>query len=249
MRNTGVLGVRVDALTKEGLQEALKDMVRRREKGVVAYVNVHAINLAQDDPKFREFLNKAKLVYCDGEGVRLGARMLGIDLPPRIVLTYWIWELCAMCERENMSVFFLGGEPETVELAVKNLQTKFARLNVAGWHHGFFGKWNEESETVVKRINHANPDLLFVGFGMPLQEQWIDANFDKLQVRAILPAGSMIDYTAGKKSFAPSWMADNGMEWLYRLLQEPGRLWRRYIIGNPAFLFRILVQSSKQKVA
>src|SRR5262245_11392810 len=113
MHNSEVLGVRVDAFTKGALQSALKDSVQHGRNDVIAYVNVHAINLAQKDVRFREFLNNAKIVYCDGEGVRLGARMLGIDLPPRIVLTYWIWELCAMCERENLSMFFLGGESET----------------------------------------------------------------------------------------------------------------------------------------
>ncbi len=244
-----VIGVRVDALTKSELQDALRESVRQGRKDVVAYVNVHALNLAHEDSKFRDFLNRAKLVYCDGEGVRMGAYMLGIHLPPRVVLTYWIWELCAMCEREGLSIFFLGGESETVELAVKNLQAKSPSLKIAGWHNGFFGKWNEESERVVKMINEAKPDLLFVGFGMPLQERWIDANLSKLNVHVILPAGSMIDYTAGLKTFAPSWMADNGMEWLYRLMQEPGRLWRRYIFGNPVFMFRILKQYFKQKAA
>lgn len=246
MPKVNILGVHVDVINKNGLHDAIRQAVQGKKKEVLAYVNVHAINLAQRDGRFRDFLNRSAIVYCDGEGVRLGSQILGQQLPPRIVLTYWIWELCELCAREGYSMFFLGGTEETVELAVRNIQSRFKNLKVAGKHHGFFEKWNNESNTVIEMINKAQPDILFVGFGMPLQEHWIEANFSKLNAHAILPAGSMIEYTAGRKSFAPAWMANNGMEWIYRMFQEPGRLWRRYIIGNPAFLFRVLLQYVKQ---
>lgn len=91
-------------------------------------------------------------------------------------------------------------------------------------------------------MNAASPDLLFVGFGMPLQEEWIRRHRHALRAGAIFPCGSMIDYASGLKSIAPPWMRNNGMEWLYRLFQEPGRLWKRYLVGNPRFIFRVMHQ-------
>jgi exopolysaccharide biosynthesis WecB/TagA/CpsF family protein len=99
-----------------------------------------------------------------------------------------------------------------------------------------------ESERVIRRVNDCHPDVLFVALGMPTQELWIARNLEQLNVHAILPAGSMMEYVAGRKTTAPTWMAMNGLEWLHRLGQEPGRLWRRYLIGNPAFIAGVIVQ-------
>lgn len=246
MHSVQVLGVRVNVVGQKALNEEVSRCVREGEKQVFAYVNVHAINLTQRDIRFREELNSAGVVYCDGEGVRFAARLLGVRLPPRVVLTYWIWDLCDLCEREGLSMFLLGATEEVVNASVQRMQKRFPSLKIAGWHHGYFHKQGEQSRHVVDMINHARPDVLFVGFGMPMQELWIADNFDIIRAHAILPCGSMIDYTAGKKSFAPAWMADNGMEWLYRLFQEPGRLWKRYVIGNPVFICKILLQLVKE---
>ncbi len=242
MDKVDILGVEVDAVTKEDLEEAVIESIRRRRRDVLAYVNVHALNLAQVDASFRQFLNTATLSYCDGEGVRLGAWALGRKLPSRIVLTYWIWDLCALCVREGVSFFLLGGEPGSAKAAAQRMMDRYPGLRIAGFHHGFFDKSGPDNEEVLRRIRTARPDVLVVGFGMPLQEQWIRRNLAALDAGVILPAGSMIEYVAGRKKHAPPWMANHGMEWVYRLLQEPGRLWRRYLIGNPLFLLRVVLQ-------
>jgi N-acetylglucosaminyldiphosphoundecaprenol N-acetyl-beta-D-mannosaminyltransferase len=139
-------------------------------------------------------------------------------------------------------VFFLSGLQETVDEAVCNLRRRFSTLRVAGSHHGYFDKTGRENDEVLRAVDQASPDVLFVGFGMPAQEHWIDANLDHLKAKVILTSGSMIEYVAGHRRVAPSWMANNGMEWLFRLLQEPARLWKRYIIGNPWFITSVLMQ-------
>jgi N-acetylglucosaminyldiphosphoundecaprenol N-acetyl-beta-D-mannosaminyltransferase len=117
---------------------------------------------------------------------------------------------------------------------------------IVGWHHGYFDKEGPENDRIVEMVGRVKPNLLFVGFGMPLQEHWIRANFERLSANAILPAGSMIEYASGQKATAPHWMAENGFEWLFRLVQEPGRLWGRYILGNPLFMLRIIMQFIRQ---
>ena len=249
MPKVTVVGVDIDIIDKEGLQHSIMACVRDARKAVFAYVNVHALNLTQTDSDFKRFLNAADTVYCDGEGVRLGAWILGTKLPPRVALTYFIWDICASCERAGASVFFLGASEEIARRAVDVLRSRYPRLNIAGWHNGYFSKEGPESDRVVELVNNARPNLLFVGFGMPSQEHWIQRNLDRLTANVILPCGSMIDFTAGVKSLAPVWMAGHGLEWLHRLLQEPGRLWRRYLMGNPAFLFRVMVQKAKGQMS
>jgi N-acetylglucosaminyldiphosphoundecaprenol N-acetyl-beta-D-mannosaminyltransferase len=242
MNDVRVLGVRVDVIDREGLERSILSNVHNGTPRVYAYVNVHAINIARRDDHFRNFLNSAAVTYCDGEGVRLGARLLGKRLPRRTVLTYWVWDLCRLMERDGLSVYLLGGRSDVVARAVQILGQKLQHLKIAGYHHGYFIKAGEESRKVVEEINNSGADVLFVGFGMPLQEHWINDHLGFLRSPIILPSGSMIDYVAGEKKPTPSWLAHAGFEWLYRLWREPRRLWRRYLIGNPLFLFRILSQ-------
>jgi N-acetylglucosaminyldiphosphoundecaprenol N-acetyl-beta-D-mannosaminyltransferase len=239
-----ILGVTVDEVTQEGVEERILGSVRQKRKDVYSYVNIHAVNLAYQYPRFRRILNAAWTTYCDGEGVRLGARILGFHLPRRIVLSYWVWRLCEIFERENVSIFLLGSRAENVALASTILSARFPRLRIAGYHHGYFDKSSVENDGVLAMIEHEKPDVLFVGFGMPLQEYWIEENLERIRAAAILSCGSMIDYVAGVKPLTPTWMANHGLEWLYRLLREPGRLWRRYLIGNPLFLLRVLSEKA-----
>ncbi len=243
MPKRNILGVHLDVIDKSGLHQAIGASIAGGGKDVYAYANIHAINLAQQLPRFKTFLNSAHIVYCDGEGVRLGARVLGFTLPPRVVLTYWAWDLCTFCLDRGYSMFFLGAQDPVIHLAVEHATRRFPQLKIKGWHHGYFDRQGTENDIVVQQINDAAPDILFVGLGMPVQEDWIEANRSRLNVRAILPAGSLFDYMSGTKRIAPEWMANHGLEWVYRLIQEPGRLWKRYLIGNPLFFLKVLFQA------
>jgi len=237
-----ILGVRVDPCQTEELLQAIAESVRARERHVYAYVNIHALNLAWSLPDFRAFLNSSHKVYCDGEGVRWAARILGFRLPRRIVLTYFFWDICREAERSGLSLFLLGSYEDRLRDAVERIHSVYPSLRIAGTHHGYFEKEGPESDAVLASIRAARPDLLFVGFGMPLQETWIQKNLSRLDATVILPCGSMIEYASGRKTLAPAWMSDHGLEWLYRLFQEPGRLWKRYLLGNPLFFWRVIRQ-------
>jgi N-acetylglucosaminyldiphosphoundecaprenol N-acetyl-beta-D-mannosaminyltransferase len=237
-----ILGVRVDAVDKRELLQEIETRIIVGKREYLANVNINAINIAQDDEAFKKILNNSPVVYCDGEGVRLGARLLGVMLPPRIVLTYWIWELCSFAAQRGHSLFLLGGSLGAAEEAAAVMQRRFPGIKIAGIHHGYFSKTGEESDRVVEMIGRARPNILFVCFGMPLQEQWVHRNLDRLAANVILFGGSTIEYASGRKKLAPRWMSRHGMEWLFRLLQEPRRLWRRYLIGNPVFVVKVVAQ-------
>jgi N-acetylglucosaminyldiphosphoundecaprenol N-acetyl-beta-D-mannosaminyltransferase len=237
-----ILGVRVHRISADELLVQIERAVRHGEKRIFAYLTVHGINLARKFAWFREFLNKADVVYPDGEGVRFGARILGERLPARIPLTRWIWQLADFCDKKELSVYLLGSTEEAVTTAAARLKERFSNLKLLGCHHGYFEKQGTESDSVIESINALSPHVLVVGFGMPAQEEWIMSNKDRLRVNAILTAGSCFDFVASVKRASPVWMQGVGLEWFFRLLQEPRRLFARYMIGNPVFVVRVLLQ-------
>ena len=238
-----ILGVNVGILTRHRLTALLRECLDSGLTGWFSYVNVYAINISQTQPWFRLFLNDSLVTYCDGQGVRLGASILGKSIPERIVMSDWIYDVCELAVMRQTRVFLLGSTSEIIESAVEVLRYLYPELDIAGYHHGFVS--DIDSEVLVQQINKANPDLLVVGMGMPHQEEWMLKYRERLNVRILLNAGSCFDYVAGAKKRCPAWMGIMGLEWLYRLAQEPRRLWKRYLIGNPRFLFRILLRLGK----
>jgi N-acetylglucosaminyldiphosphoundecaprenol N-acetyl-beta-D-mannosaminyltransferase len=239
-----ILGVRIHTLPVEDLLSTVEHTVLRGDRAIIANVNVHAMNLAYDLPWFRQFLNQSKVVFCDGFGVKWGARFLGYRMPYRYTPPDWIDRLAETTCRNDFSLFFLGARPGVAERAAARLRERFPSLRVVGTHHGYFDKTpgGSENEAIIKKINAVKPNILIVGFGMPLQERWLMVNWSRIQVNVALPGGAVFDYVSGELRRAPRWMTDHGLEWLGRLLIEPRRLWRRYLVGNPLFFWRVLKQ-------
>ncbi len=243
-----VFGLFLDPVGEGELEARVMECVSEGGKKRFSYANAHASNLASSDPVFRALLNRSDVTYCDGEGLRLAARLLGVVLPPRATLTRWVWPLCGDFASKGISVFLLGSTAANVAQAEKNLVARFPGLRVVGTHHGYFPKRGPRNEQVLRCIAMARPDVLFVGFGMPAQEYWIEENFASIEASVVMPCGSMIDYVAGAEPVAPVWMARRGFEWLYRLCQHPRALWRRYLLGNPRFIFRVVAQLFRRKI-
>jgi N-acetylglucosaminyldiphosphoundecaprenol N-acetyl-beta-D-mannosaminyltransferase len=248
-QRVNILGVWVDALTVAGLHAKILGIVRERGHALVLHANVHGLNLCCRDPELRAFFNSAPVVFCDGVGVVLGARILGGRLPGRITYADWAWQLAGFAEREGLSLFFLGGRSGVAEKAAARLLDRHPNLRIAGVHHGYFDQAvdSPENETMLEEINAARPDILLVGFGMPLQERWLMHNWERIDARVALTGGAVFDYVSRELKRGPRLLTDNGFEWLARLLIEPKRLWRRYAIGNPLFLARVLKQRLAQE--
>ncbi len=239
-----VLGVGVDPLTVEGLHAEVGRLIRSGERGLVLNVNAHCLNLCYEDPALQAFLNGADVVFCDGAGVRLAARLLGGRLPERITYADWAWQLAAFAAERGFSVYLLGARPGVAEEAARRLRVRHPDLEVVGARHGYFDHagGSPENEAVLREINDAKPDILLVGLGMPLQEYWLMENRRRLEAGVALTGGAVFDYVSGGLRRGPRLLRDNGFEWLARLLVEPRRLWRRYLLGNPLFLLRVARQ-------
>ncbi len=239
-----ILGVRVNPLTVGELHDRLAHLIDGHAHAQVLHVNVHGLNLAVGNPWLRDFFNRAEIIICDGAGVMLGARLLGQHIPERITYADWMWQLGEFAEQHGFSFYFLGAKPGVAQAAAERMLARFPQLKIVGVRDGYFDKQagHADNEAVLAHINTAKPNILIIGLGMPLQEQWLRDNWDRIDANIALTGGAVFDYISGELQRAPSWMTDHGLEWLGRLAIEPGRLWQRYIVGNPVFLARVLKQ-------
>lgn len=244
MNTVNVLGVQIAQVTlKEALQRIL-EIVECRQRAIISHTNVTGMNIAYEQPWFRKFLNSSEFVYCDGMGVQLGARLLGHHIPERFTLADWMYEYAQLAEEHHLSFYFLGNPPGVADRAAIRLRERFPDLKIVGAHHGYFDKTpgSPENEAVIADINRSRPDILLVGFGMPLQERWLSENRDRLEATLAMPVGAAFEYVAGDLPRGPRWMTQNYLEWLARVLISPARYSKRYLKDNPLFLYRVLKQ-------
>jgi len=232
---------RVHAITLDELLEYCAVMLSRNSQAVILNVNAHAVVLAEADAGFRAALAAAEVVFCDGVGVWLAARWLGAPLPARFTPPDWADRLGRVCAAAGRPLFLLGGTAEAVARAGAALRRMVPGLAVHT-HHGYFDKAGPENEAVIAQINAVRPGALLVGFGMPAQELWITAHRGRLNANLLVAVGGMFDYLGGSKRRGPRWLTDRGFEWLCRLLSEPRRLGRRYLLGLPRFAWIVARQ-------
>ena len=240
-------GVPIDRVTLDyavaWVLQALKNRERHKPLLIVG-PNAQLVTLAARLPRFAAALHCASLSVPDGISIVLATRLLGRPLPERVTGGDLMERLCVEAARHNLSVFFLGGLPGAAEMTAR----KFERLNpgfrTAGTCCPSQGFENDSAECarIRQQIIDAKPDLLCVAFGAPRQEIWMHENCDTLPIGAAIAVGAALDTQAGLRKRAPNWTHKLGIEWLYRLLREPRRLWRRYLIGNTQFIWLIARQ-------
>jgi N-acetylglucosaminyldiphosphoundecaprenol N-acetyl-beta-D-mannosaminyltransferase len=206
--------------------------------------NAQLVTLAAAKPRFARALQSAHLNVPDGISVVLASRLLGAPIPERVTGGELMVRLCEESARHGLRVFFLGGLPGAATGAALRLGRLYPALNVAGCYCPPPGFENDpqESETIRRILARAAPDLLCVAFGAPKQEIWMHENCLTLPIGAAISVGAALDTCAGLKKRAPAWTHHIGLEWLYRLIREPRRLWRRYLVGNPRFLAIVIRQ-------
>lgn len=237
-----LLGVEIDAVSVDELLREIQLCVSEQRRIYLAYINTHGMNISYSTPWFRNFLNQSYLTFCDGVGIKLAAKMTNQSLMYRFTPPDFMENICETAAALGWRLFFLGAKPDVVEKAAQMILYTYPNLQIKT-HHGYFEKSlaSMENQAVISEINHFQPHILILGFGMPMQEKWILENFESLDINIAFPAGALFDYLSGSVKRAPRWMTDNGLEWLGRLVIEPRRLWKRYIIGNPLFFWRIFI--------
>lgn len=233
-----ILGVRMDAAQIPEVIEQMQEWIRARERcHYVAVTGMHGVTEAQHDPAFKKILNAADMVVPDGMPLVWVGRLRGHQLRRRVYGPELMLSFCEQTASKGYRHYFYGGALGVAEKLATVLQARFPGLQVSGiYAPPFRPLTQEEDEDVVATINRAAPDIVWVGLSTPKQERWMFEHRARLRAPVLIGVGAAFDINANSKKQAPAWMREHGLEWLFRLLQEPRRLWKRYLIYGSEFL-------------
>jgi N-acetylglucosaminyldiphosphoundecaprenol N-acetyl-beta-D-mannosaminyltransferase len=236
------LGMTVHPHSLEELNTLVARGIIENRRWVIANHNLHSLFLMRRSARVREFYDHADWTAIDGMPIVALARLYGYRLSRDQRVTYadWMMPLMELCAANGWRVFYLGSRPGVAEKGVDHLRRQFKNLQIIE-HHGYFDAKSSSAENsaVLGQINDYNPDICLVGMGMPRQELWIQENRDQINARILLPAGAAMDYIAGEVPTPPRWSGRLGLEWAFRLVHEPKRLFGRYMV-EPWYIFGLL---------
>lgn len=237
MQTINFLNSQMHSSTMNETVAHIKERVLNQQFTQHVVVNVAKLVNMQYDKELAASVSACDIINIDGMGVVWGARFCGHKVPERVAGVDLFHNLLAMSAANQFPVFLLGATPEVVEATVNKVEALYPGLQVAGYHHGYF--WDNEEE-VVEKIAKSGARLLFVAITSPKKENFINKWKDRLGVDFVMGVGGTFDVVAGKVKRAPKWMQSAGLEWLYRVIQEPGRMWKRYLVTNSKFALLLL---------
>ncbi len=232
-----ILGVPVHALTMDQVVEICRQAALARRRLMIAVVNAAKLVKMRSDPGLRASVLGSDLILADGMSVVWASRLLGRGLPERVTGIGLFERLIEEAAREGHSVYFLGASQEVLDLVVLRTRERHPGLQIAGSRNGYFR--DEEQEEVALEISRARPDFLFVGISTPKKEIFLDRWASRAEVTVCHGVGGSFDILAGKTARAPESWQRHGFEWLYRVLQEPRRMWKRYLVTNTTFILLV----------
>lgn len=234
MKRYPILNTYVNALSMEETIDCVERIIANRTPVQHVVINAAKVNLINQDSALREIVNACPLINADGASIVWAAKTLGIPLKERVTGVDLFLRLVELAEQKRYSIYLFGAQEDSVRKVKAVFESKYPELRIAGYRNGYFSE-DEEAE-IVEDIARSNADMLFVAFSSPKKEYWIHKHLQCLNVPFVMGVGGSFDFVAGKIVRAPLWMQKRGLEWLYRLIQEPRRMWRRYIIGNAQFV-------------
>ncbi|GIU17417.1 hypothetical protein TUM4261_37000 [Shewanella sp. c952] len=246
-----VFGITLDNWTMSDLLNDIKQVCQTSSSKLQQYsfVNADCLNISCNNEAYRSSLKQSKRIFADGIGVRLACLSKGHPLRDNLNGTDIFPRLCELAAEQQLSLFLLGGEEGVAAATAENMLQQYSNLKIAGVHNGYFdmSSDSEENNQVVAQINQSNADILLVAMGAPRQESWLEDNKPQLNCSVGIGVGGLFDFYSNRIKRAPSWLRQIGMEWTYRLLQEPSRMWQRYIVGNPIFIYRVWRENRQLK--
>jgi N-acetylglucosaminyldiphosphoundecaprenol N-acetyl-beta-D-mannosaminyltransferase len=245
-----ILDIKIHRYRLEDAMNQIEIFLKSCKKHQICVTNVYSVVMMQKDEEFRKANNSSSLVVADGMPLVWVSRLFGETIPERISGADLFYELCKCSSQKGYSFFFLGSTQTVLNKMCKNLKEQFPDLRIVGIYSPPYKEIFSDSENLemIKRINEVKPDILWVGMTAPKQEKWIYHNLDKIDVKIAIGVGAVFDFVAGTVKRAPLWMQKIGLEWLFRFMQEPHRLWKRYLIGNTIFLWLVLKEIIYKKI-
>lgn len=239
-------GVNLDILTMSETLKKISEFIESKQITQHVVVNVAKLVYAQKDKELRDIINTCPLINVDGAGVILGAKFLGVDIPERVAGIDLMDKLIEYSAQKGYKPYFFGAQEEIVKKVVDIYQEKYPQLQIAGYRNGYYNE-AEESE-LVENIKNSKADILFVAMGSPKKELFLSKYSKVMEVPFTMGVGGSFDVVAGKVKRAPLWIQKLHSEWLYRLIQEPRRMWKRYFVTNLIFARMLIKELVKQKL-
>jgi N-acetylglucosaminyldiphosphoundecaprenol N-acetyl-beta-D-mannosaminyltransferase len=237
----------VDQLDLDGAVERIRGLLESGQPHQVVTVNMDFLSIAQRNADFRETLNAADLAVADGMPLVWLSRLKGTPLPERVAGVDLVAECCALAAEQNARVFLLGAAPGIAEQAAAELEARYPGLDAHSYSPPVGELTADENDRMIRMIQQAAPRFLFVALGAPRQDMWIREHLQELDVPVAMGVGCVFDLLAGNVVRAPGWMQQAGLEWAFRLVQEPGRLWRRYLVNDLPLLGQLMLTRAESE--
>jgi len=227
-----VMGAPLDALTMAETVGRCEELVRSRRPAQHVVLNAGKYVLMQDDARLARIIRGCAIVNADGMSVVWAARILGVPVPERVTGIDLMGEMLSSAQREGWPVYFLGARPEILARFTEVVLEGYPRIRIAGTADGYF----QDDAEVADRVRASGARIVFIAMPSPRKEYFADEQLERMGEALIIGVGGSFDVWAGATQRAPEWMQRSGLEWFYRLSQEPGRMWRRYLVGNSRFV-------------
>jgi N-acetylglucosaminyldiphosphoundecaprenol N-acetyl-beta-D-mannosaminyltransferase len=245
IKSTRILGTRVDLVDMDKTLTIIDEFINIKKTHQIVVINVAKIIKALKDNYLKQIIEEADLSGADGTPVVWVSKFFGPKIPGRVNGTDLMEKLVKRSIEKGYRIFFFGAREEVVHKVIKIYKEKYPKLNVAGYRNGYFTK-DQELE-IAEEIGKSKAHILFVAFGTPKKEKFINKYKNVMNVPVIHGVGGSFDVVAGVTKRAPLWMQEYGLEWLYRVYQEPGRMWKRYLVTNTLFIWYILLHILRLK--
>lgn len=233
-----ILNTGFDPLTLDETVDWVSQLVKAGRRGYICTVNVAILMMMRSNLQLQNFVSNAALIVADGQPLIWTSQLLPSSLPERVTGIDLIDAIAQRAEDEGLGIYLMGGTIEVINAAVLKMQSKYPKLKICGFDDGYFNE--SQAAPRVKAISQSGAQILFVGMGVPRQELFLETNWENLGVNLAIGVGGSFDVYAGIRKRAPFWVQQTGLEWLYRLIQEPQRLWKRYLLTNSQFMLEIL---------
>ena len=245
MNKITLFGCPIDNLGFDDTVRRIEDSIQKRQPIRHCAINAAKIVKIQSDRKLREIVVSSDVISPDGQSIVWASRFLKKPLPERVTGIDLMQKLLELAANKGYKVFLLGAREEVISRLTEKLKQKLPRLNLVGWRNGYFS--TAEEKEIVEEINQKKPDILFVGMSSPKKEYWMSKYQSSLKVSFCMGVGGGFDVLVGKIKRSPQWMQKLGLEWFHRFLQEPTRMWKRYLVTNTLFLFYLLKEKLKNQ--
>lgn len=233
-----VFGLDYANVTLDEAVGRIEELIRNKAPHMVLTTGAELIARAYKDSELKKIYLSADLLTIDSQVVYFACKLLRKPVKEPVSAAKLMFKFLETAEVKGYRLFFLGAKEHILEKAISNLKEKHPNLNIVGYHHGYFDFYNDYD--IIEAISNAQPDVLFVAMSSPLKERFINKNLSKLNVPVCFGVGGTFDIAAGYCKFAPKWVSNIGLEWFYRFLQEPKRLWKRYATTNLVFIWVVL---------